>query len=188
MLSLTQFIIVKYDVCTCKHKCVGVGICWRLSQWCISSISKKIYMKYFKPAYRMGISCHNHLETSTRGFLAEICCVMQFFLLKQSRGQFGGDSPCSPFSLVSFIIVWLSKPVILTHRKKASQYAALVLPVSVLPPEYLWAHQKVRRTSNPSTGDILLRTGLLERNLLAKTFQLDSEFKMKGGICKTLAF
>lgn len=118
MLSLTQFIIVMYDVYTCKHKCVGVGICWRLSQWSISSISKKISMKCFKPACRVGISCHNYLETSTRGFVAEICCVMQFFLLKQSRGQFGGDSPCPPFSLVSFIIVWLSKPVILTHRRK----------------------------------------------------------------------
>lgn len=186
MFFLTQFIIVKYHVCTSKHKCVGVCICWRLTQWSISSISKKISMKYFKPAYRMvGFFCYNRLETSRGGFLADIWCVMQPFLLKQSGRRFGGDSPCLSFSSVPFITVWLSNPVIFTHRKKKqiSMQVWSYLFLSCLQ-NVLWAHHKIRRTSSPSTDDILLRTGLLESNLLAKTFQLDSEFKVKGEICK----
>lgn len=121
MFSLTQYIIVKYHACIPKHKCVGAGVCWRLTQW-PPSIIKKISMKYFKPACRVVgcfFFCYNYLETSRGGFLAEICCVMQPFLLKQSRRRFGGDSPCLSFSLVPFISVWLSNPVIFTHRKKS---------------------------------------------------------------------
>lgn len=187
MFFLTQFIIVKYHVCTSEHKCVGVGICWRLTQWSISSISKKISMKYFKPAYRMvGFFCYNRLETSRGGFLADIWCVMQPFLLKQSGRRFGGDSPCLSFSSVPFITVWLSNPVIFTHRKKkkANQHAGLVLPVFVLPPECFMSTPQNQAHKQSIHRWHLLRTGLLESNLLAKTFQLDSEFKVKGEICK----